>query len=119
MISNKDSTIANFLKFKKTTRNEIFNVIKFVQIKMIIRYDNKHKILNLVEKMYLKLTKIEKIRYYISKSFSLFIKKIDFYKILKKINSLIYKLKLSLNMLKVYSIIFMIHLEQAKSNSFN
>ena len=86
---------------------------------MIIKYDNKYKISNLVEKMYLKLTKIKKTRYYISKFFSLFIKKIDLYKILKKINFLIYKLKLSLSILRVYLIIFIIYLKQIKSNSFD
>ena len=86
---------------------------------MIIKYNNKYKISNLVEKIYLKLTKIKKIEYYILKSFSLFIKKIDLYKILKKINFLIYKLKLSLSISKIYSIIFVIHLEQTKSNLFD
>ena len=78
---------------------------------MIMKYNVKYKILNFVEKIYLQLIKIEEIKYHISKSFSLFIKKIDFYKILKKINFLIYKLKFSLNILRVYSIIFMIHFE--------
>ena len=30
IISNKDLTIANFIKFKKITRNEIFDIIKFI-----------------------------------------------------------------------------------------
>ena len=84
-----------------------------------MKYDIKYKISNLIAKIYLKLTKIEEIKYHISKNFSLFIKKIDLYKILKKINFLTYRLKFSLNMLKIYSIIFVIHLEQAKSNSFD
>ena len=51
-----------------------------------MKYDIKYKISNFVDKIYLKLIKIEKIKYYISKNFSLFIKKINSYKILKKIN---------------------------------
>ena len=86
---------------------------------MIIKYNNKYKISNLIKKIYLKLIKIKEIEYHISKSFSLFIKKVDLYKILKKINSLIYKLKLSSSISKIHSIIFMIHLKQTKSNLFN
>ena len=76
-----------------------------------MKYNIKYKILNFIEKIYLKLIKIKEIKYHISKSFSLFIKKVDSYKILKKINFLIYKLKLSLSILRIYSIIFIIHLE--------
>ena len=86
---------------------------------MTLKYDNKHKVSNLAEKIYLKLTKIEEIKYHISKNFSLFIKKIDPYKILKKINSLTYKLKLPSNMFKIHSIISMIYLKQTKSNPFD
>ena len=78
---------------------------------MMMKYNVKYKISNLVDKIYLKLVKIKEIKYHISKSFLLFIKKINPYKILKKINFLIYKLKFSLNILKIHSIIFMIHLE--------
>ena len=76
-----------------------------------MKYNIKYKISNFIKKIYLKLIKIEKIKYYISKNFSLFIKKIDFYKILKKINFLIYKLKLLLSKSKIYLIVFIIHLE--------
>ena len=86
---------------------------------MIIKYNIKYKISNFIEKIYLKLIKIEDIKYYISKNFSLFIKKINFYKFLKKVNFLAYKLKLSLNILKVYLIIFVIHFEQTKLDLFN
>ena len=30
IISNKDSAITNFIKFKKIIRNEIFDIIKFI-----------------------------------------------------------------------------------------
>ena len=69
---------------------------------MIIKYDIKYRISSFVEKIYLKLLKIKEIKYHISKSFSLFIKKDDFYRILKKIHFLTYKLKLSLNISKIY-----------------
>ena len=52
---------------------------------------------------------MKKINYYIFKNLFLFIKKIELYKILKKINNFIYKLKLLLNIFQIYSIIFIIY----------
>ena len=78
---------------------------------MMIKYNIKYEISNFVDKIYLKLIKIEEIKYHISKSFLLFIKKINFYKISKKINFLIYKLKFSLSISRIYLIIFIIYLE--------
>ena len=86
---------------------------------MMIKYDFKYKVLNLINNIYLKFVKIGDINYYISKTFSLFTKKIKLYKILKKINSLTYKLKLSLNIIKIYLIISVIYLKQTKFNLFN
>lgn len=86
---------------------------------MTVRYDSKYRISDLTEEIYLKLAKIEDADYYISKSFSLFIKKIGPYKIVKKISPLIYRLELLLSISRVYSIIFVIYLKQIKPDSFN
>ena len=51
------------------------------------------------------------IYYYIFKIFFLFTKKIELYRIFKKINSLIYKLKLFLNITQIYLTIFIIYLK--------
>ena len=67
-----------------------------------MKYDVKYEISKFIKKIYLKLIKIENIIYYILKSFSLFIKKIDFHKILKKVNLLTYKLKLAFNISRFY-----------------
>ena len=67
-----------------------------------MKYDIKYEISKFIKKIYLKLIKIENIIYYILKSFSLFIKKIDFHKILKKVNFLTYKLKLAFNISRFY-----------------
>ena len=86
---------------------------------MTIKYDVKYRISNLIENVYLKFVKTNNINYYIFKIFSLFMKRVRLYKILEKINSLTYKLKLFSNMIKIYSIIFVIYLKQIKFNLFN
>ena len=75
---------------------------------MIIKYNIKYRISNFEKNIYLKLIKIKwKLLYFLKKK-SLFIKKIGLYKILKKINNFIYKLKLLLNISRIYLIIFII-----------
>lgn len=118
IISSNDPFATNFLKTRETIRNDTFDVIKLTKTKIIVRYDIKHKIPDLAESAYLKLAKIEKAGYYISKNSSLFIKKVGPYKILKKISNLAYKLELSSSISRVHPVISVIHLEQAKSDSF-
>ena len=57
---------------------------------MIIQYDVKHKSLNLLKLIYLKMRKIDSSDYHLLKSFSLLIKKINSFKILVKVNNLTY-----------------------------
>ena len=40
-------------------RNNIFNFIKLIEIKIIIRYNIKYRILNFIKIIYLKLIKIK------------------------------------------------------------
>ena len=54
---------------------------------------------------------INNVDYYILKISLLLIKKVKLYKILKKINAFIYRLKLLLNIFKIYLIILVIHLK--------
>jgi hypothetical protein len=62
--------------------------------------------------------KIETLEYHFSQSSFLFTKKIDSFNIVRKINDLVYELKLSISM-KIHSVIFIIHLEQALENKFD
>jgi len=63
------------------------------------------------------MKKIRKIDYYLSiKSTSLSIKKIKLFKIIHKVNNLVYKLELS-NYIKIYNIIFVIYFKQASLNA--
>ena len=56
------------------------------------------------------MIRIDTSEYYLFETFNLFIKKINSFKILKKIKSLVYKLKLS-TFIKIHSIILIIHLK--------
>ena len=85
---NNDKIEIIFLKKKKQLKNEIYDIIKFAQIQMIFIFDKKYKSFRFENSMYFKLTKIDDTKYYIFKNFSLFIKKIEFFKIKK--NSTIY-----------------------------
>ena len=76
----------NFLKTRKIIRNNTFDFIKLIEIKIIIKYNIKYRISNFIKNAYLKLIKMRKINYHIFKNSFLFIKKIDFYKIFKKKN---------------------------------
>ena len=67
--------------------------------------------------MYIKLIKIKKSKYYIFQISFLFVKKIELFRILRKISDLTYKLKL-LNIIKIHDIIFIVYLKQIKLNSF-
>ena len=59
---------------------------------MILIFDKKHRSSRFENSMYFKLTKIENIEYHIFKTFSLSIKKIELFKIKKKISDLTYQL---------------------------
>ena len=50
----------------------------------MIKYDIKHKISNLINNIYLRFVKMSDINYYIFKIFSLFTKRVELYKIIKK-----------------------------------
>ncbi len=84
---------------------------------MIMIFDIKHKFFRFEIKMFLKIMKLKKFKYYMLNQSSLLSKKLKLFKIVRKINLLIYKLEL-LYFIKNYSIIFIIHLKQVKKNSF-
>ena len=81
---------SDFLKRRQEIRNDVNDVIKLAQTRMIIQYDAKHKSSNLSESVYLKMRKTDSSDYHLLKSFSLSIKKIDSFKILTRINDLTY-----------------------------
>jgi len=98
-------------------RNKIYNAIKFAQIKIIIFYNAKHRKLDLYDNIYIKIIKIKKIKYYLfARSSNLSTKKIESFKIIRKIKNLTYKLKL-LSHIKIYNIIFVKYLEQINYNA--
>ena len=85
------------------------------QAKMSILYDKKHRPPDLTDKVYLKMVKTEQSNYHIPESSSLITKKLKPFFVKKKIENLIYELKL-LTFMKINFVIFVIHLKQAKKN---
>ena len=49
----------NFLKNRKQIRLNTINAIKVIQAQMIIQFDKKHKLFDMTNKIYLKITKID------------------------------------------------------------
>ena len=80
-------------------------------------FDNKHRFSNLQNSIFLKLIKINDVEYHISKISSFFIKKVNLFKIVKKINDFAYKLEFSTS-IKIYNIISIIHLKQITTNFY-
>ncbi len=84
---------------------------------MTMIFDVKHRFFRFEKKIFLKMTKSKKFEYHVLNQSSLFSKKLKSFKIVRKMNSLIYELELS-DFMKNHSIIFVIHLKQVKKNSF-
>ena len=78
---------------------------------MTIQFDKKHCSSNLQDKVYVKLIKKNHMKYHVSLSSSLTIKKLESYFIKQKINFLIYEIDLSFDM-KIHFVISIIHLKQ-------
>ena len=116
--SENDKKSLVFLKRRMQLRNEIYDVVKLTQVKMILIFDAKHKSPHLESSIYLKLVKVDNVEYYLLKTLFLFIKKIDFFKIKKKINDLIYQLNFSKSIRRMHDVISIIYLEQASLDSF-
>ncbi len=93
------------------------NSLRLIQTRMTMIFDVKHKSFRFERKIFLKMTKSKKSEYHVLNQSSLFLKKLKSFKIVRKMNSLIYELELS-NFMKNHSIIFVIHLKQVKKNSF-
>ena len=79
-------------------------------MKIILIYNEFHRFLNLKNQIYIKITKIEKSKYYIFNVFNLLNKKIEFFSIKRKINNLIYEINLLTN-IRIHKIISIIYLE--------
>jgi hypothetical protein len=78
---------------------------------MTILYDAKHRELDLHDNVYIKMIKIREIEYYLSaRSSSLSAKKIESFKIIRKIKNLTYELELPSH-IKIHNVIFVKHLE--------
>ena len=85
-----DKNALFFIKKRTKLRKKIHDAIKFVQTKMTINFDKKHKLFNLIKSIYIKLTKIERSNYHIFYAFSLFVKKIKSFKIKRKVSDLVH-----------------------------
>jgi hypothetical protein len=93
------------------------NSLRLIQTRITMIFDVKHRSFRFEKKMFLKMTKSKKSEYHVLNQSSLFSKKLKSFKIVRKMNSLIYELELS-DFMKNHSIIFVIHLKQVKKNSF-
>ena len=84
---------------------------------MSILYDAKHRSSSLTGKVYIKIAKQGHLGYHIPRFSSLTAKKLDSFRIIRKIGNLTYELKLPINM-KIHSVISVIHLKQTKEDGF-
>ena len=105
-----DFIAIDFINQRQTLRNEVYDVIQLAQTKMTIIYDNKHRTSNLHDSIFLKMIKVSEIDYHILDNSFLSIKKIDSFKIKKKINDLTYQLKLS-KIMRIHDVIFIMYFE--------
>ena len=83
-----------------------------------MRFDEKHKSLDLTKSIYLKLIKLKHFEYHVLQTLFLFFKKINSFRIIQKMSNLIYKLKL-LKIMRIHNVISIVHLKQAISNFYN
>ena len=113
-----DSIAIDFINQRQTLRNEIYDAIQLAQTRMIIIYDNKHRTSNLHDSIFLKMIKMSEIDYHILDSSFLSIKKIDSFKIKKKVNDLTYQLEL-LEIMRIHDVIFIVHFEQVHLDFFD
>ena len=108
----------DFLEQKRQIKIDTIDVIKMIQIKMSILFDKKHRPSNLKGKVYLKLTKTKHVKYHVSGSSFLTIKKLGSFNIKKKMNDLAYELNFFSSM-KIHSVISVVHLKQIKYDEFD
>jgi hypothetical protein len=107
-----------FLQRRQEIRNNVKNAIKLSQIKMTILYNKKHRSTELSDKAYIKMIQIDISDYHLSRFFFLSIKKINLFRIIRKIEDLMYELDL-LSLMKIHFNILIAYLEQAIENTFN
>ena len=108
---------SNFLQQRQQIRAETDDAIKLAQAKIAIQYDVKHRVPELTNSVYLKMAKTGVPGYHLPKSSSLSTKKVGPFKIAAKVGPLAYRLELPESM-KIHPVISVIHLEQAKPDSF-
>ena len=87
------------------------------QIKIILFFDDKHRVFNLIDFVYLKLTKIDRSKYHVFDFSFIFVKKIELFRILKRVSDLIYRFEL-FKFFRIYDVVFVIYLEQTTFDSF-
>ena len=115
--TKSNNNVVNFLTKKTQFRNKIYDNIKLTQIKIILFFDDKHRVFNLIDFVYLKLTKIDRSKYYVFDFLFIFVKKIELFRILKHVNELVYRFEL-FKFFRIHDVVFVIHFEQTTFDSF-
>ena len=115
--TKSNDNVVNFLAKKTQFRNEIYDNVKLTQIKMILFFDDKHRIFNLIDFVYLKLTKINRSKYHVFDFSFIFVKKVELFRILKRVNDLIYRFEL-FKFFRIHDVVFVVHFKQATLDSF-
>ena len=104
-----DLSVKNLDQLCLIKRKKINDVIIFVNAMSKIRYDNKHKVINLRSLIYLRLH----YDYFIFDiNFKLFNQRVGFFKIFEKIENLVYELTL-FEIIRIHSIILITQLKPA------
>ena len=110
LFTKSNNNVVNFLTKKTQFRNKSYNNIKLTQIKIILFFDDKYRVFNLIDFVYLKLTKIDRSKYHVFDFSFIFVKKIELFRILKRVNDLIYRFEL-FNFFRIHDVVFVIHFE--------
>ena len=115
--TKSNNNVVDFLARKTQFRNKIYDNIKLTQIKMTLFFDDKHCVFNFIDFVYLKLTKIDCSKYHVFDFSFIFVKKIELFRILKRVSDLIYRFEI-FKFFRIHDVVFVIYLEQATFDSF-
>ena len=118
LIMLKNLSIENYFRFRQVKREFVEKTMIFVNVMKKLRYDAKHIDLKLIVNDYAYLCFYND---YIISDFTnqkLHQQRVNFFKILKKIDTLIYRLKLSFVM-KIHSVIFIAQLKSFSASDAN
>ena len=107
-IPSTDPIAESFLGNREAIRSDTMDAIRLAEVKIAIRYDEKHRIPNSLGSVYLKLAKTGDSGSHIPKHSSPSTKKVRPFKILDRISPLSYKLELPATM-RIYPVISVVY----------